>query len=191
MPSPITLKSMSDILPIIELGHPVLRQKASKIKDVLDPEVLSLANTLIRTLKKATGVGLAAPQVEISKRIFIVDPGPEFKEDPLFNTGPLVVINPTIKKRSNKRDDDWEGCLSIPGIRTLVPRYQHITVDFTTISNIKTSIDCDGFLARIFQHETDHLDGVVIFDRMKDASQIMTDAEYFRQLEEYHKMHGQ
>jgi peptide deformylase len=113
-------------------------------------------------------VGLAAPQVGVSKRLFIVCPDDD----------PIVVINPKITKKSPKMATDWEGCLSIPGLRGQVPRHTSVEVEFTGLDGKAFRMEAKGFLARIFQHENDHLDGIFFIDRVKTTRDLISESEY-------------
>jgi len=175
---------MGNILPIVELGNPVLRQPAKAVKQIDAPEIQTLISDMKATLKDAKGVGLAAPQVGHALRLYLVKPGNySDQSDPIFKKT-LVVINPIIIAKSKKTEMDWEGCLSIPGIRGLVQRPKTIDVQFYTETGEKIALSVRDFPARIFQHEHDHIDGIVFLDRMKDMRLLMTENEYLRQLNE-------
>ena len=171
---------MPRLLQIAQLGHQVLRQKAAVVKNLTDKEIQILIDDLIMTVKDIDGVGIAAPQVYESRRIFILasHPNPRYPKAPKMT--PMVVINPKIISHSNKTVKDWEGCLSIPGIRALVPRYQSIEVEFTNRQGKKVKRQFKDFVARIFQHETDHLNGIVFLDRIETSKDIITEKEYTR-----------
>lgn len=169
---------MPRLLQIAQLGHPVLRRKAAGLKNVADKETQALIDDLILTVQDVDGVGIAAPQVYESKRIFILasHPNPRYPKAPKMK--PTAVINPKIISHSTKMTKDWEGCLSIPGIRALVPRYQSIAVEFTTRQGKVVKRQFKDFVARIFQHESDHLDGIVFLDRVEITKDIITEKEY-------------
>ena len=170
---------MPKVLDIIELGNPILRKKARTIVDFKDPKLHELCADMIETLKVAHGVGLAAPQVGADVRLFIVWPGPKDKiETP--EDGPLVIINPKFTDISKKREKDWEGCLSIPGIRGRVQRHYAIQIDFMNLEGEPMAVEAEDFVARIFQHEYDHLEGIVFLDRIKDTTEIITEREYIK-----------
>lgn len=169
---------MSKLLQIAQLGHPVLRRKAVVVKNVADKGIQTLIDDLILTIKDIDGVGIAAPQVYESKRIFILASHPNLRYPKAPKMKPLAVINPKIMAHSNKMIKDWEGCLSIPGIRALVPRYQSITVEFTTRKGKLEKRQFQGFVARIFQHEYDHLEGLIFLDRIESTKDIITEKEY-------------
>ncbi|MBO3458015.1 peptide deformylase [Aetokthonos hydrillicola Thurmond2011] len=169
---------MPELLPIIQLGNSVLRQKASVIENIHDDRIQKLIENLMATVAKANGVGIAAPQVAESKRLFIVAsrPNPRYPNAPEME--PTAMINPTIVANSTEIVKDWEGCLSIPGIRGLVPRYQAVEVEYTDQNGRLQKQEFTDFVARIFQHEHDHLDGIVFLDRLETNLDIITDQEY-------------
>jgi len=119
---------MPRLLQIAQLGHKILRQKAAVVENAASREIQSLIDDLILTVKDVDGVGIAAPHVYESRKIFILasHPNPRYPHAPKMT--PLAVINPKIIFHSTKTKKDWEGCLSIPGIRALVPRWQSIEV---------------------------------------------------------------
>lgn len=154
---------MTKLLKIAELGEDVLLKKAKPVKNVKNPENQRLIDEMIATLKHDNGVGLAAPQVFQSLRIIIVYsfPNPRYPHAPKF--GPEAMINPRITKKSKSKEKGWEGCLSIPGYRGLVPRHTEITVEYFTRDGEKKIMKAKDFVARIIQHEVDHLDGKLCF----------------------------
>lgn len=166
-----------ELLKIAELGNPVLRKIAEKI-DEIDLEILKLIEDMKFTVDKVSGVGLAAPQVFQSKRIFVVasKPNPRYPNAPEME--PEAIINPVIKSMSDEKIKDWEGCLSIPGIRGLVPRAKSIEVEYTNQSGERVNKQFDDFIARIFQHEYDHIEGIVFLDRLETTKDIVTEKEY-------------
>ena len=169
---------MSKLLEISQLGNPVLRKKASFIKDINDKNIQDLIDDLMFTVKKADGVGIAAPQVYESKRLFVLasEPNSRYKKAPKIK--PTAIINPEILAVSEEIERGWEGCLSIPGIRAIVPRYLSIKVKYTTRDGRKKVDIFDDFLARVFQHEFDHLNGIVYLDRIESTKDIITEKEF-------------
>ncbi len=163
---------------IAQLGDPVIRKKAIPVVNVKSDKIQALIADLIATAKDSDGVGIAAPQVYQSVRLFIVasHPNPKYPNAP--NMKPLAVVNPEITKKSKEKTFDWEGCLSIPGIRAKVPRHLTTEVSFTTVSGKKVKKSFSGFVSRIFQHEYDHLEGIVFLDRVKNTRDIVTEKEY-------------
>ncbi|MDD2894561.1 MAG: peptide deformylase [Aliarcobacter sp.] len=167
---------------IAKLGEKVLRLKAKKVKDIKGDETQKIISIMLETLKKSNGVGLAAPQISISKQIMIISskPNARYPNAPLMEE--LVLINPKIIKTSKAKNKDWEGCLSIPGIRAQVPRYRKIEVKYKTIDNEKKTIVFKDFIARIFQHEYDHLIGLAFIDRVEITKDIISEEVYLKKI---------
>ncbi len=165
---------------IAQLGHPVLRSPAAKVELPASSFVRSLIGDMMATLREANGVGIAAPQVYESLALFIVAsrPNPRYPDAPAME--PLAVINPEIVDRSPERTKAWEGCLSIPGIRGEVPRHDRISVRFQTVEGERIERELTGFLARIFQHEHDHLEGLFFLDRIESPRDLISELEYQR-----------
>jgi peptide deformylase len=163
---------------IAQLGHPVLRAPVERVAVPVADEIRSLVADMLLTLRDANGVGIAAPQVYESKAIFIVAsrPNPRYPTAPLMD--PEVVINPEILERSTEIVKDWEGCLSIPGIRGEVPRHREIKVRYQSIEGQLIERQFSDFVARIFQHEDDHLHGIVFLDRLESTRDVITEKEY-------------
>ncbi|MBD2206048.1 peptide deformylase [Calothrix sp. FACHB-1219] len=169
---------MSDLLPIIQIGNPILRQQSTSIDNIHNPEIQKLIDDLITTVAQANGVGIAAPQIAESHRLFIVAsrPNPRYPHAP--EMAPTAMINPKIIAHSPEVVKGWEGCLSVPGIRGFVPRYQKITVEYTDrYGNLQTQ-ELTDFVARIFQHEYDHLEGILFVDRLESKEDMITEEEY-------------
>lgn len=169
---------MSEILQVSQLGNPILRRQARPIQNVRDERIQKLIDDLIATAISVNGVGIAAPQVSQSIRLFIVAsrPSPRYPHAPTME--PTAMIDPKIVSHSAEIVKDWEGCLSIPGIRALVPRYQAIEVEYTSRDGELHRRELTDFVARIFQHEYDHLDGIVFLDRVENTGDMMTEQEY-------------
>jgi peptide deformylase len=169
---------MADLLPIAQLGDPIIRQKAAWIDNIHDEKVQKLIDDLITTVSQANGVGIAAPQVAEQQRLFIVAsrPNPRYPNAPTME--PTAMINPRIVSHSAEIVKGWEGCLCIPGIRGLVPRYQSIEVEYYDRYGKLQKQELTDFVARIFQHEYDHLDGIVFIDRIENTYDIITEQEY-------------
>lgn len=173
---------MGKILEIAELGHPVLRKRASEVEGIENEEVQNFIDDLIETGIDSNGVGIAAPQVYESKRIFIISSHPNARYPKAPDLGPIAIINPEITSFSDEKEKDWEGCLSIPGIRGLVPRHKRVKVKYLTRDGEEVENEFSDFVARIFQHELDHLDGIVFLDRMESSHEIITEKEYQRHI---------
>lgn len=169
---------MSLLLQIAQLGDPILRTPAQPVADVHSPAVREIIANLLATLRDSGGVGIAAPQVYVSQRICIVasHPTPRYPHAPRMK--PTAMINPVIRSRSRTLEKDWEGCLSIPGIRGLVPRSTDIVVEYTSATGRKRRQSYSGFVARIIQHEYDHLDGIMFLDRVTSSRELITDKEF-------------
>jgi peptide deformylase len=169
------------ILKVARMGHPVLRERAKALdKSALrQPLVQKLIDDMIDTMHEYHGVGLAAPQIHEGVRLFVGllddEPGPDSEA--------IALINPEIVPQSETKQDGWEGCLSIPDIRGMVPRYTDILVKALDRDGKAIELRLKNFAARIAQHETDHLDGVLFFDRM-------TSMQSLTYLEEYSRYHS-
>lgn len=174
------LSIMPTFLQVAQLGQPVLRQTAKPVTNILDPKVQSLIDDLIATVMDVDGVGIAAPQVYHSLRLFIVasHPNLRYPQAPEMESTPM--INPILVSHNQVKVKDWEGCLSIPGIRALVPRFTEIEIKYINHSGKSIRTKYTDFIARIFQHELDHLDGTVFLDRVADSRDIITEKEYQR-----------
>lgn len=147
---------------IITLPHPTLRRKARKVTD-FGPELQTVVDDMVETMRQAPGVGLAAPQVNVSLRIVVVEFGSE--EDEEAPKKLYAVINPEFSRVSPETVLGTEGCLSVPGIIGEVERAEALTVKGFSRRGQPITIKAKGWLARIYQHEVDHLDGVVFVDR--------------------------
>jgi peptide deformylase len=163
---------------IAQLGHPVLRADVTPVGLPAPDAVRALVADMLETLRDANGVGIAAPQVYESLAIFIVAsrPNPRYPDAPLME--PEVVINPAIIEWSTEIAKDWEGCLSIPGIRGEVPRHRRIKARYQTLDGRFMEREFSDFVARIFQHEDDHLRGIVFLDRLESTHDVITEKEY-------------
>ncbi|NIT03963.1 peptide deformylase [Candidatus Saccharibacteria bacterium] len=147
---------------VVTLPHPGLRRKARKVTD-FGPELQTLIDDMIETMRDAPGVGLAAPQVNVSQRVIVVEFGDE--EDENVPPKLYTVVNPEITRLSREVDVGTEGCLSIPEIVGDVERPVAATIRGFNRHGQPVKIKADGWLARIIQHEVDHLDGVLFVDR--------------------------
>lgn len=165
---------------IAQLGHPVLRQHAQVVASPAPSFIQPLIEDLLVTVADVGGVGIAAPQVYESIRLFVVAsrPTPRYPSAPRME--PVAMINPELAWRSEETEKAWEGCLSVPGIRGMVPRSARIRVRYLTSGGELHEEEYVGFLARIFQHELDHLDGLVFLDRVENTREIVTEREYQR-----------
>lgn len=168
---------MTEVLEIAQLGNPILREITNEIISI-DKNIDSLSSNMIYTIQNVNGVGLAAPQVFESRSMFIMASKPNDRYPNAPQMEPAVIINPKIIASSDKTDKDWEGCLSIPGIRRFVPRKEEIEVEYTNSNGIIVKTNYGEFAARIFQHEYDHLKGIVFLDRVESNKEIITELEY-------------
>jgi peptide deformylase len=157
-----------------------LRERSNFIPDPHQLDIKELIVDLIATAEAANGVGIAAPQVASSARLFIVAsrPSPRYPYAPKME--PTAIIDPQIIDRSAEVVMGWEGCLSVPGVRGLVPRHQSIEVTYITAQGEFVRAELTDFIARIFQHELDHLDGILFPDRVLKATDLITEAEYLK-----------
>jgi peptide deformylase len=171
-------RKMTQVLTITQLGNPILQQKATAIDDLLLADYQELIDALITTVKASQGVGIAAPQVAQSLRLFIVasHPNPRYPHAPIMP--PTAMINPQILRVSEERVKGWEGCLSVPNLRGLVPRHQWIEVEYLDRFGHPVQQILSDFVARIFQHEYDHLEGLVFLDRLESSSDLYSEQEY-------------
>ncbi|MSS75861.1 MAG: peptide deformylase [Methyloglobulus sp.] len=171
---------MSNPYEIAQLGAKVLRQHAELVDQVDSPDIRQIINAMQTALAATEGVGLAAPQISRLKRIIIVAsrPSSRYPNAPLMS--PTIMINPVFEALSDDQEKDWEGCLSIPGIRALVPRYKAIQVQYSDEQGCAIEQKLEGFVARVFQHEADHLDGKVYLDRVESSADIISESEYFK-----------
>jgi peptide deformylase len=162
------------------LGEPVLKRIAQPIDDVTSTEIQQLADQMLFTLEGSNGVGLAATQIFEFKRIIVVasKPTPRYPYAPEMPA--TVIINPEFIPLSDVMQKDYEGCLSIPSIRALVPRYQFIRVTYTDLIGQRLEVNFDGFIARVFQHEYDHLNGLVYLDRVDNNQDIISEAMFLK-----------
>ncbi len=172
---------MGKLRQIALLGAPILRTKAEEIR--FDSNIArDIVNDMQATLSESNGVGLAAPQIYEPYRIIILAsrPTPRYPNAPFME--PTVMINPDFRMLSEKQQKDWEGCLSIPGIRALVPRFTLIEISYTDQQGKQTRQTLKNFIARVFQHEYDHLEGKVYLDRVENNQDIISEKEFNKQI---------
>jgi peptide deformylase len=159
---------------IVLMGNPSLRGVAAPVDDPTAPEIASLAKDMRDTLEEIDGVGLAAPQIEVAKRVVIYRV-PDFRIPAGAKMRPVpwtVMVNPVIESLSDEKKPIWERCLSLPGLYGRVPRYVHITISFQTMDGQREEREARGYHAMLLQHECDHLDGYLYPMRMTDMSQL-------------------
>jgi len=153
------------ILKIAKLGHPVLLKKCTEINEFSTESLKKIVYDMSETMIDYSGIGLAAPQVHLSKRILIFR-NPDIQEKERIQITPL--INPAYKPVTDEKEDDWEGCLSIPGMQGLVKRYKHISYYGYDLEGNKIENEVHDLHARVIQHEIDHLDGILYTSRLSD-----------------------
>ena len=167
---------------LIAVGHPLLRQIAAPVRDVLDPHLQRLIDDLIVTAHEANGVGIAAPQIACSERLFIVASRPSLRYPRAPQMEPTAMLNPKLLAHGEVQVEGWEGCLSVPGMRGLVSRYETIEVEFIGRDGSLHRRQLTDFVARIFQHELDHLDGIVFLDRVGGKDDLLSERDYLEML---------
>jgi peptide deformylase len=176
------------ILKVARMGHPVLRTPAKAIdpSDIGSPRIQRLIDDMLETMKEYNGVGLAGPQVHEGLRLFVAGfpPRPrrdgDDEEDEDARVPLMTLVNPEVTPLGTEFAEDWEGCLSIPEIRGRVPRAREIEVKAFDRRGRRISIHARGFTARVIQHETDHLDGILFFDRMTSLATLTYIEEFSR-----------
>jgi len=160
------------VLKLEKYGSPVLREKAALVNKV-DSDIRELVNNMVETMYAEGGVGLAAPQVGVSRRVIVID---------IEEKGVIALINPVIVKREGEIKEE-EGCLSVPGVYSIVRRSSKVTVEALDLDEKKIRICQEGFLAIALQHEIDHLDGYLFIDRLSPAKRLMI-KEKLREIEQ-------
>lgn len=168
------------LLEIVRLGHPALRNPAAELaaEELAAEASQRLIDDLLETMRAAGGVGLAAPQVGVGSQLFVYESQGAGGED----VPRRVVVNPLITPEPGELVHDWEGCLSIPGLRGLVPRHPAVRVQALDRHGEPLDFLAEGFEARVVQHEFDHLNGVVFLDRMRDLKSLTYSEEWERYL---------
>lgn len=170
------------ILKVARMGHPVLRQVAEPVppEQITTPQIQQLIDNMIETMYDYDGAGLAAPQVHVSKQIVVL----EVSYNPRYPHAPeiplTVYINPEITPLTDEMDEDWEGCLSVPGLRGRVPRHVKIRLRAYGRNGNRVDLVLEGFHARVIQHECDHLWGKLYIDRVRDTTSLMFMEEYMK-----------
>jgi peptide deformylase len=157
---------------VLRMGHPLLNQRAAEVETFNTAELDLLIEDMLDTMQAEDGAGLAAPQIGISRRIVVFG----FDNNPRYQDAPAVprtiLINPHIKPLDETMEDGWEGCLSVPGMRGLVPRYTKIEYSGFDASGEPIRVEAEGFHARVVQHECDHLDGILYPQRIRDFTRF-------------------
>ena len=155
-------------LKVYEYPHPILRQKAQKVEKV-DDELRKLLDDMLETMYEEVGVGLAAPQVGVSKRMLVID----YERDEKHPGNPIYMINPEIIWKSEEKVCGEEGCLSVPGQRAEVERFAKIKVRYVDYHGKQQEVLAEDFFAIVIQHEMDHLDGILYIDRISRLKRNM------------------
>ena len=169
------------VKPIVKMGNPVLARKAEAVEDPTAPEIRDLVADMRDSLRAVGGVGLAAPQIGIPLRVAIFEvPAARLKaEDGSGQEAvePTVLINPVLEPVGEEQALGWEGCLSVPGLRGLVPRYTKLIYSGLDLQGSTIRREAAGFHARVVQHECDHLDGILYPERMTDLKLLVYEEE--------------
>ncbi len=170
------------ILKVARLGHPVLRQVAEPLArgEIARADTQRLIDDMIETMHEYVGVGLAAPQVHVSRQIAVLEceSHPRYPDMPRIPL--MVIVNPVLTPVSDETATDWEGCLSIPDLRGIAPRFTAVRLEAYGRRGERIELVAKDFLARVLQHETDHLQGRVYLDRMSDLSTLSHLQEWSR-----------
>ena len=164
---------------VLRMGHPVLRERAKPVEKFGTPELRALLEDMKETMAAKNGAGLAAPQIGVGQRlvIFGVDHNPRYPDaEPVPFT---VLVNPKLVMLTREVEEDWEGCLSVPGMRGVVPRYTKLRYSGFDIDGNPIERVAEGFHARVVQHECDHLDGILYPQRMTDMTRFGFNEELF------------
>lgn len=166
---------------IAQLGNAVLRKRANEVNNILGSDCQNLIQQMMLTVSEAGGVGIAAPQVYHSLRVFIMcsKPNERYPNAPLMP--PTAMINPEILCYSKEITKDWEGCLSVPSMRGLVPRHEQINVRYFDQQGNEHIKSLSGFIARVFQHELDHLNGLTFIDQLDSPMDLISESEWYEQ----------
>jgi len=172
------MKKNQNVREFAQLGDPVLRLQAMPVDELKSSHVVDTILDMQAALLNSSGVGLAAPQIFESLCIIIIASRPSQRYPLAPEMDPIVMINPSFKVLSQMTKKDWEGCLSIPGIRALVPRYEKIQITFIDQQGNTQQLIAEDFVARVFQHEYDHLDGLVYLDRVENNKDIISESEF-------------
>lgn len=172
------------ILARTHFGNPILRKKAKKVSVAFlkTPKFKKLEREMIHTMRRVDGIGLAAPQIGQPFALAVMETGPTKTRPNIKVRGPITIINPKIISYSKEKKREWEGCLSFEDVRGNVSRPKSITVSYLNNKGEKIREKAEGLWARLFQHEIDHLNGIVYLDRMEDMKSIMTLQEFKKRI---------
>ena len=165
---------------VLRMGHPLLQRRAEPVTEFDTPSLEAVIEDLFDTMAAREGAGIAAPQIGVSKQIVIFG-GKAHPRYPGAGAVPLtVLINPTVIALTDDRQADWEGCLSVPGLRGWVPRWTHVRYQGMDPQGRPIEREAEGFHARVVQHEVDHLQGILFPQRIEDLSRFGFEDELFR-----------
>ena len=170
------------ILKVAHLGHPVIRQVAMALnpQEIDSRDTQKIIDDMIETMREYDGVGLAAPQVHINKQLAVIEVHANPRYPGMAEVPLTILINPRITSRSKKLVQGWEGCLSIPDLRGMVPRNESLVCEALDRAGKPVRLEANGFFARVIQHEWDHLQGNVYLDRMSDLKSLTHLSEFAR-----------
>jgi peptide deformylase len=168
------------ILKVARLGHPVLREVAGPVplEDIPTPEFQRFVDDMVETMREYDGAGLAANQVHVLRQVAVIEvaANPRYPDAPQI---PLtVLVNPVVTSLTEETEDGWEGCLSVPDMRGVVPRHTAVRLQCQDREGRPVDLVAKDFFARVIQHETDHLNGIVYVDRMRDLRTLSHIAEW-------------
>lgn len=169
------------VRPVLTIGNPILRRPARELtlKEIRSPAIAALVQDMVDTMHHEEGIGIAAPQIGESVQVAVIEIAVDSERYPEMNPFELAVfINPRITVTDPVEQGYWEGCLSVPNLRGMVERPRGVRVDFLTLEGKPAFMEAEGFLATVFQHELDHLDGVLYLDRVRDTRKIATIDDY-------------
>lgn len=167
---------------IAQIGEPILRQRAKQVSDFGSESLQDFIDKMLNAMKQANGIGIAAPQVFDPQAIMIVasKPNPRYPNAPEME--PLVLINPIVTNHSDNLVKDWEGCLSVPGLRGLVPRPDWVEISYQDRQGNQYELKWTGFVARVFLHEYDHLIGTLWIDRVESTTELIAESLFKQKL---------
>jgi len=157
---------------VLRMGHPLLNRRAEEVREFNSAELDNLIQDMLDTMQAEDGAGLAAPQIGVSRRVVVFG----FDDNPRYQDAPAVprtvLINPKINALGASQEEGWEGCLSVPGMRGMVPRYSRIEYSGFDARGEAIRVEAEGFHARVVQHECDHLDGILYPQRIRDLTRF-------------------
>lgn len=160
------------VRPVLRMGHPLLQQVAAPVGRFGTHELDALADDMLDTMRALNGAGLAAPQIGVSLRVVIF----EVSSNPRYPQAEAVprtfLVNPVLTPLDDELEEDWEGCLSVPGLRGLVPRHRRLRYRGYDLRGLPIDRTVEGFHARVVQHEVDHLDGILYPMRIRDLRKL-------------------